>query len=64
MTSVQRLELTWSASAGTCRFSMITLAGSMIGAAPAVMYAVPMEDEDVTGVLMILRALATLGGTG
>jgi hypothetical protein len=61
MTSVQRLELAWSAPAGTCRLSMTTLAGSMIGAAPAVMYAVPMEDDDVAGVLMILRGLATLG---
>jgi hypothetical protein len=61
MTSVQRLELAWSAGAGTSRLSMLTLAGSMIGAAPAVMYAVPMEDDDVAGVLMILRALATLG---
>jgi hypothetical protein len=33
----------------------------MIGAAPAMMYAVPMEEDDVAGVLMILRALATLG---
>ena len=61
MTSVQRLVLSWSAPPGTVRLSMLTLAGSMIGAAPAVMYAVPMEDDDVAGVLMILRALATLG---
>ncbi|MFL5796984.1 MAG: hypothetical protein ACJ77A_03505 [Actinomycetota bacterium] len=58
MTNVVSLEARWDASRGTARLRLATLAGAMIGTTPTSSVAVPMEPEDVRGLLLILRSLS------
>jgi hypothetical protein len=57
MTSVQRLTIGWGASESTWRLRLESLAGAIIGTGPSLPTAVPLEDDDVQGLLQILRAL-------
>jgi len=61
MTSVQSLTLRWAAGPSVWRLELVTLAGALIGTSPSTQVAVPMEAEDVDGLLAILRALAAVG---
>jgi hypothetical protein len=56
MTNVRALTLTWSVSDGRWRLSLTTLAGALIGTSPGASVAVPLEAEDVDGLLAVLRA--------
>jgi hypothetical protein len=56
MTNVRELELSWSASERWWRLRLLTLAGALIGTSPGAAVAVPLEPEDVEGLLMVLRA--------
>ena len=63
MTGIQDLRLTWSPDERRWTLRLQTLAGALIGTAPGSFIAVPMEPDDVDGLLRILRgfrsALAT-----
>jgi hypothetical protein len=56
MTNVISLEA--RRDGGGAGLRLATLAGSLIGTAPGSWVAVPMEPEDVRGLLQILRALS------
>lgn len=56
MTSVQELALSWRPHEGIWELQLQTLAGAMIGTAPGSSIAVPFEPEDVSGLLLVLRA--------
>jgi hypothetical protein len=58
MTNVASLEAGWDAAAGAAHLRLTTLAGALIGTTPTSSIAVPLEPEDVRGLLGILRALA------
>jgi hypothetical protein len=58
MTNVVSLEARWDAARATARLRLTTLAGSLIGTTPTSSVAVPLEPEDVRGLLKLLRALA------
>ena len=55
MTNVRDLELSWSASEQTWRIRLVTLAGALIGTSPGAAITVPLEPEDVSGLLALLR---------
>ncbi len=63
MTGIQDLRLTWSPDERRWTLRLQTLAGALVGTAPGSSIAVPLEPEDVDGLLRILRgflsALAT-----
>jgi len=63
MTGIQDLRLTWSPDERRWQLRLQTLAGALVGTAPGSSIAVPLEPEDVDGLLQILRgflsALAT-----
>lgn len=63
MTGIQDLRLTWSPDERRWQLRLQTLAGALVGTAPGSSIAVPLEPEDVDGLLRILRgflsALAT-----
>jgi hypothetical protein len=63
MTNVASLEARWDSSQATARLRLITLAGALIGTTPTSSVAIPLEPEDVRGLLQILRALAIAAGT-
>jgi hypothetical protein len=56
MTNVRELVLSWSAAGRSWRLRLVTLAGALIGTSPGAAVAVPLEPEDVEGLLRILRA--------
>jgi hypothetical protein len=56
VTSVQELVLSWSAADRSWRLRLVTLAGALIGTSPGAAVAVPLEPEDVQGLLGVLRA--------
>ena len=67
MTNVRELVVSWSRARQTWRLRLVTLAGALIGTAPGTGITVPMEPEDVAGLLQILRAFkaaVTEGGPG
>ena len=55
MTNVRDLQLSWSASERTWRIRLVTLAGALIGTSPGAAITVPLEPEDVSGLLALLR---------
>ncbi len=57
MTGIQELRLTWSPDERRWTLRLQTLAGALIGTAPGSSIAVPLEPDDVDGLLQILRAL-------
>ncbi len=57
MTGIQDLRLEWTPERRTWRLRLQTLAGGLIGTAPGSSIAVPMEPDDVRGLMQILRAL-------
>jgi hypothetical protein len=59
MTNVQELVLSWSAANRSWRLRLVTLAGALIGTSPGAAVAVPLEPEDVDGLLVVLRAFRT-----
>lgn len=56
MTNVRELSCGWSASERRWRLRLVTLAGALIGTSPVAAVAVPLEPEDVDGLLAVLRA--------
>ena len=62
MTNVLSLEAWREAGRGAAGLRVTTLAGALIGTAPASSVAVPMEPEDVQGLLRILGALSDAAG--
>jgi hypothetical protein len=56
MTGIQDLRLTWAPDEQRWRLRLQTLAGALVGTAPGSSIAVPMEPEDIEGLLRILRA--------
>jgi hypothetical protein len=56
MTGIQDLRLTWTPDERTWRLRLQTLAGALVGTAPGSSIAVPLEPDDVDGLLQILRA--------
>lgn len=56
MTSVVELALAWSPADRHWRLRLVTLAGALIGTSPGAAVAVPLEPEDVEGLLVVLRA--------
>jgi hypothetical protein len=58
MTNVRELEVAWTVSDRRWRLRVETLAGALIGTSPGHAVAVPLEPEDVEGLLQILRAFA------
>jgi len=56
MTGIQDLRLTWSPDERRWTLRLQTLAGALVGTAPGSSIAVPLEPEDVDGLLQILRA--------
>lgn len=57
MTHVGALEATWDPARGMAHLRLVTLAGALIGTTPTTSVAIPLEPEDVTGLLRILAAL-------
>jgi hypothetical protein len=62
MTNVESLEARWDATRGLAVLRMTTLAGALIGTTPGSAVAVPLEPDDVEGLLRILRGLARAAG--
>jgi len=56
MTGIQDVRLTWTPEERRWRLRLQTLAGALIGTAPGSSIAVPLEPDDVDGLLQILRA--------
>jgi hypothetical protein len=56
MTSVQHLAIGWTVASRRWDLWLETLAGALIGTSPATTVAVPMEPEDVEGLLIILQS--------
>ena len=56
MTGIQDLRLTWTPDERRWWLRLQTLAGALIGTAPGSSIAVPLEPDDVDGLLQILRA--------
>jgi hypothetical protein len=56
MTNVRELRLGWSADERRWRLGLTTLAGALIGTSPMTSVAVPLEPEDVEGLVEIARA--------
>jgi hypothetical protein len=56
MTSVPELVLSWSAARRSWHLRLVTLAGALIGTSPGAAVAVPLEPEDIDGLLTVLRA--------
>jgi hypothetical protein len=63
MTSVQDLAVSWRPNERMWELRLQTLAGSMIGTAPGSSIAVPFEPEDVSGLLLVLRAFRRVVAT-
>jgi hypothetical protein len=62
MTNVRELRLDWSADARRWRLELTTLAGALIGTSPMTSVAVPLEPDDVEGLVEILRAFRAAAG--
>ena len=56
MTNVRELVVSWSAAEAMWRLRLVTLAGAVIGTAPGAAIPVPLEPDDVNGLLAVLRA--------
>jgi hypothetical protein len=56
MTNVRQLVVSWSAAESIWRLRLVTLAGAVIGTAPGAAISVPLEPDDVKGLLAVLRA--------
>jgi hypothetical protein len=56
MTNVRDLVVSWSVAEATWRLRLVTLAGAVIGTSPGAAIAVPLEQDDVIGLLAVLRA--------
>ncbi len=58
MTNVVALQARWHTKERTGRLRLTTLAGALIGTSPTTSVAVPLEPEDVEGLLRILAAVS------
>ena len=56
MTGIQDLRLAWTPEDRRWRLRLQTLAGALVGTAPGSSIAVPLEPDDIDGLLRILRA--------
>jgi hypothetical protein len=56
MTGIQDLQLAWAPEEGRWTLRLQTLAGALVGTAPGSSIAIPLEPDDVDGLLQILRA--------
>jgi len=57
MTNVRELRLSHERGQGRWSLRLVTLAGALIGTSPGSAIVVPLEPEDVDGLMQILRAL-------
>lgn len=56
MTNVRELRLSYASEDGRWRLRLVTLAGALIGTSPGAGIIVPLEPDDVDGLMRVLRA--------